>query len=262
VGAQDELFNADQFKPLFAALNPRIPVTVVPELGHLAMIADPRGCAAIATAWRRLVGGEKAERFDFKVREDMFAGFDGDTDAFKRAMALIDATLAADPDHAQALVWRGAGRLFLAGQAFRRQAFREGQELQRQALADMDRAVALAPNDIAVRIPRATSLLPYARFERPFNRAEADRLTATAISDFEYTLKVSEPWWTRLSEHGRGELLGGVADAWLGVGDPAKAAPYLERMTGELAGTPYANAAAARQADRASKAPLTCLGCH
>ena len=55
------------------------------------------------------------QRFDFKVREDMFAGMDGDTAAFDRAMKLIDDTLAADPDHAEALVWRGDGRLFLAG---------------------------------------------------------------------------------------------------------------------------------------------------
>ena len=46
------------------------------------------------------------------------------------------------------------------------------------------------------------------------------------------------------------------------LGDAAKAAPYLERMTKELGGTPYAKAAAARRADPASKAPLTCGGCH
>jgi hypothetical protein len=55
------------------------------------------------------------QRFDFKVREDMFAGMDGDTSAFDRAMKLIADTLAVDPDHAEALVWRGDGRLFLAG---------------------------------------------------------------------------------------------------------------------------------------------------
>ncbi len=60
------------------------------------------------------------QRFDFKVREDMFAGMDGDTAAFDRAMKLIDDTLATDPNHAEALVWRGDGRLFLAGQAFQR----------------------------------------------------------------------------------------------------------------------------------------------
>ena len=39
------------------------------------------------------------QRFDFKVREDMFAGMDGDTAAFDRAMKLIDDTLATDPNH-------------------------------------------------------------------------------------------------------------------------------------------------------------------
>lgn len=46
------------------------------------------------------------QRFDFKVREDMFAGMDGDTEAFDRAMKLIADTLAKDPDHAEA--WSGA----------------------------------------------------------------------------------------------------------------------------------------------------------
>ena len=40
------------------------------------------------------------QRFDFKVREDMFAGIDGDTAAFERAMKLIADTLAANPDNA------------------------------------------------------------------------------------------------------------------------------------------------------------------
>jgi hypothetical protein len=43
-------------------------------------------------------------------------------------MALIDRTLAANPNHAQALTWRGSGRMFMAGQAFRRGATAEGME--------------------------------------------------------------------------------------------------------------------------------------
>src|SRR5207253_5329434 len=110
---------------LFKALNPQIAVSVQPDLGHLDMIADPRGTKAVADAWQRLAGVERA-RFDMKVREDMFAGFDGDKAAFDRAMAVIERTLAAVPDHAEAVTWRGAGRLFLAGQAFRRGAIAEG----------------------------------------------------------------------------------------------------------------------------------------
>ena len=56
VGADDELFRADAFAALFASLNPRISVEVVPGLGHMDMIAQARACAAVAALWRRLVG--------------------------------------------------------------------------------------------------------------------------------------------------------------------------------------------------------------
>ena len=56
VGADDELFNADQFQPMMQAINPRIGVTVVPNQGHLSMIADPAATTAIAAAWRTLAG--------------------------------------------------------------------------------------------------------------------------------------------------------------------------------------------------------------
>lgn len=69
--------------------------------------------------WRRSVGiaavvavGISAaslaqERFDYQVRGDMFRAFGGNEAAFKNAMSIIDAKLREDPDHAEALVWRG-----------------------------------------------------------------------------------------------------------------------------------------------------------
>ena len=56
IGANDELFNADQFQPMMQAINLRIGVTVVPNQGHLSMIADPAATTAIAAAWRTLAG--------------------------------------------------------------------------------------------------------------------------------------------------------------------------------------------------------------
>jgi len=213
-------------------------------------------------AFTMSLGALAQQRFDFKVREDMFAGMDGDTVAFDRAMALIADTLAKDPDHAEALVWRGDGRLFLAGQAFQRRDFSEGLSLTAQGLTDMDRAVSLAPDNIAVRVPRAAGLLPFARGMRSFNPAEADRLTRTAIGDYEFVVAASAPWWSNLKSHGQGEVLGALADGWLQLGDVTKANIYLDRMTAQLPGTPYAKNAAARRADPAAKVPLTCLGCH
>jgi non-heme chloroperoxidase len=265
VGERDELFDAAAFVPLFAELNPRIEVSVQPGLGHLDMIADPRGTAAVAAAWQRLADaapGQRVERFDMKVREDMFAGFDGDEAAFKRAAALIDRTLAADPHHAEALTWRGAGRLFLAGQAFGRGAFAEGLRLQTEGLVDLERGVALEPDAPGTRAARGPVLMIYAAALRRHDRALADRLTATAIGDFEFMVERERSRWNGLAAHDRGELLGGLAQGWLQIDDPAKAAPYLERLIAELPNTPYAKAAAERRADPASKAALTCLGCH
>lgn len=202
------------------------------------------------------------QRFDFKVREDMFAGMDGDTAAFDRAMKLIDDTLAKEPDHAEALVWRGNGRLFMAGQAFQGGDTTSGQKLYAGGLADMERAVALAPNAIAVRVPRASGLLPTARTVRRANRAEADRLTRIAVDDFEFVLQASQSGWSRMSEHARGEVLGALAESWQALDDDAKASVFLDRMIAELAGTPYAKNAAIRRADPAAHKPLTCLGCH
>jgi pimeloyl-ACP methyl ester carboxylesterase len=56
IGANDELFNADQFKPMLQPIHPRIGVTIVPNETHLGMIADPPATAAIAAAWRKLAG--------------------------------------------------------------------------------------------------------------------------------------------------------------------------------------------------------------
>ena len=200
------------------------------------------------------------QRFDDKVRSDMFAGFDGNRASLDRAMQLLESTLAAEPDHAEALIWRGAGRLFLSGEAFTMNAFDVGQRLSNQGLADLERAYRLRPEAIGVRAARAPALLPFARGLRPFNQAEADRLTATAIGDFEFVMAASN--WDTLGGHARGELLGGLATAWLDLGQPAKAMPYLDRMVGELAGSPYAANAALRRADPSARTPLTCLGCH
>ena len=202
------------------------------------------------------------QHFDFKVREDMFAGMDGDTAAFDRAMKLIDDTLAKEPDHAEALVWRGDGRLFMAGRAFQGGDIALGQKLYAGGLADMERAVALAPNDIAVRVPRASGLLPTARAVRRVDRAEADRLARIAVDDFEFVLQASRSGWSRMSEHARGEVLGALADGWQALDDNAKASVVLDRMIAELPGTPYAKNAAIRRADPVARTPLTCLGCH
>ena len=57
VGANDELFNANQFQPMLQSVNPRIGLAIVPGETHLAMIADPAAAAAIVAAWKKLTEG-------------------------------------------------------------------------------------------------------------------------------------------------------------------------------------------------------------
>src|SRR5262249_10516835 len=99
------------------------------------------------------------ERFDYQVREDLFPPFAGRQASFTRAATLIDETLRANPDHAEALVWRGVARYWKAGQMFGTGDVAGARALAIDARADMDRALALAPRDIGVLVPRAAVLL-------------------------------------------------------------------------------------------------------
>src|SRR5262245_9337134 len=61
-----------------------------------------------------------AERFDYVVRDDFFAGLRGDVARLDRAMKTCEEMLARNPRHAEALVWHGAGLLAQARLAFER----------------------------------------------------------------------------------------------------------------------------------------------
>ena len=50
VGANDELLRAGTFLPLLRPIRPDIDVTILPNLGHMAMITNPMAFAAIRTA--------------------------------------------------------------------------------------------------------------------------------------------------------------------------------------------------------------------
>ena len=222
--------------------------------------------------WRRSVGlaavvavGISAtslaqERFDYQVRGDMFRAFGGNEAAFKNAMSIIDAKLRADPDHAEALVWRGAARYWKAGQSFGAGNTANARVLADAAMADMDRAIALQPSNIAVLIPRATVLLAAARYQRDPDRIR--NLATRVAADFETALAIRQPVFDQLGQHNRGEYLSGLAESWALAGKRDKAESYLRRILVELSNSPYAERAAAKLADWSDRRPLNCQTCH
>lgn len=55
VGERDELFFADRFAGVFAALNPSIPVRVTPGVDHMGMVLEPAAIAETVTSIRSML---------------------------------------------------------------------------------------------------------------------------------------------------------------------------------------------------------------
>lgn len=202
------------------------------------------------------------QRFDDLVRGDFFAGFAGNKEALVRGMKTTEQILAADPNHAEAKVWHGAGLLSQAGDTFQKGDYRTGTRLWDQALQEMQQAVDLAPTNVAVLIPRAATLITTSRFT-PADMAKP--ILETGVSDFEKVLKIQEAYFSSLSTHARGELLTGLADGWSRLGNADKARAYFQRITGELAGSVYEQKAQAwlgNKPEAKSPAFFNCSGCH
>ena len=216
----------------------------------------------VVTPWLAAGQSPAAERFDYVVRDDFFAGLRGDTARLARAMKVCEDLLAKNPRHAEALVWHGAGLLIRARDAFGRGDADGARTLSNRGVGEMEAAVAMAPADAGVLVPRGAVLSAAARNVRDPERAIA--FLRTAVDDYEKAVAVQAPAFPRMSEHARGELLGGLADGWQRLGDEDRARGYLTRMVAELPGSPYAEAAQKWLALRPMRGGpgLTCLGCH
>lgn len=183
--------------------------------------------------------GEK--RFDYLVRGDFFAGISGDRVAFDRAMKLCEDTLAKDPKHAEAMVWHGSGRFFLAGEAFKTGDLSKGIELRQRGAKEMNEAVILQPNNVAVLIPRGATLLEASRYNPDAEQAKNE--LQTAVTDYEKVLILQKAYFNSLSEHARGQLLLGLADGWSRLGNAARSKEVAQRIINELPGTRFAEQA-------------------
>lgn len=223
---------------------------------HIRMSAAVAVLAMSAALW-----GQEAVRFDHKVRNDFFAGFAGDREAFARGMKTAAETIAANPNHAEALVWHGAGLYMMAGQAFQKGDSQKGMELYGKAFAEMDKGVALEPKSIGVRIPRGAALLAATSMQPMDNRVRGE--VKRAAEDFQVTFDMQKGSLDTLGQHPLGQLLLGLGDAYSRLGETEKARTYFEMLEQKLPGTEWAKRAAAwKQNGRLTVAEQQCIGCH
>src|SRR6185369_1971191 len=200
------------------------------------------------------------ERFDYEVREEMFRAFGGNEAALQSAMATIEAKLKEHPDHAEALVWRGAAHNWLAGRALEAGDAAGARDLSAAGMADMDRALALEPSNIGVLVPRAAVLLAVARNQR--DAARMRDLAGQSAANFESALALRRNAFHNLGQHNRGEYLSGLAESWALAGNKETAEGYLRRILAELPNSVYAERAAAKLANWDERRPLNCQSCH
>jgi hypothetical protein len=233
--------------------------------GSLAVLAVlALGGSSLASLAKQGAGqsGAKQQRFDMLVREDFFAGFAGDAEALERGMRKCNEELAKDPQNAEVLVWHGAGLSYSAKKEFMAGNIEKGREIQARGMQEMNEAVGRRPDDVAVLIPRGSVLLSAALHVPSPEVAKRD--FQIAVGDYEKILQLQTSYLADVPVHAKGELLGGLAEGWNGLGEMEKSRGYLRLMIEELPGTAYSRRAQEVLDGGAKTGTLgtTCLSCH
>ena len=201
------------------------------------------------------------ERFDMKVRDYFFAGFRGNDASLEKGMKICEDALAANPKDAEAMVWHGSGVYFKSGLAFQKGDPQTGMELWTRGNDEMDRAVALAPDSIVVRIPRGSVLLTSSHYIPDPETART--VIEKGVSDFEKTYELQKSDFAKLGPHARGELMLGLADGYSRLGQTEKATHWFERIRTEMKGTRYEDSANLWFKTKSLPPQQAgCLGCH
>ncbi len=216
---------------------------------------------ALALAQTQPAARPTTERFDYLVRADFFAGVGGDEARLTKVIDFCATTLAEHPNHAEALVWHGAGMLVRSGLAFQRGDAASGGPLLDRGLKEMSDAVALAPDNPGVLIPRAAVLLEATR-GMP---AEMGRpLITSAVVNYLHVLEIQAPYFTTLGDHAKGELLFGLAEAYSRLGEQDNARRYFQQLISAAPTSGQTPKARQWMADGTiPKANgMSCVGCH
>jgi len=202
-----------------------------------------------------------AQRFDYLVRGDFFAGLAGDEARLQKARTTCEEALASNPKHAEALVWHGAIVLFEGGRAFGKGDFATGGQLFGRGLQEMNDAVSLAPDNPGVLIPRAAVLLEATRTMPP---DQARPLVESAVANYQHVLDIQRAVWPTLGDHAKGELLFGLAEGSARLGHQDEARGYFDRLLKDAPSSGQAPRAKAwlETGTVPQVNGVSCAGCH
>jgi tetratricopeptide (TPR) repeat protein len=202
------------------------------------------------------------KQFDYLVRADFFAGMTGDVERLDRAMKNAEAVLSKNPKHAQALVWHGGGLIARAAIAYRKGDNKNGDELWERGLKEMDEALVFAPDRIDVIIGRSATIIGLTQAGWDANDRKSRALLKSALLGYEKVYREQKPYFSKIDEHSRGELLFGLASGWSLLGEHQKAREYLRLIGKQVKGTDYETEAQKWLDKKTRVIEHDCRGCH
>lgn len=168
-------------------------------------------------------------KFDLALQKEFEKGVAGDEAALSRAMQRAEKILAANPQDAESLVWRGSASLVLAGNAYRSGNFAEGGKFWQKGLQEMDDAVKFAPDNFKVRYVRGATVLSAAKnFPDP---ATSKTLREKGIADYERLLSSTGEQSQKMLVSERSKILTALVQAYEKAGDKAKADFYKQQLS-------------------------------
>ena len=171
--------------------------------------------------------GAGRQRFDISCAPISSRGSPATRRGWSKGMAACERVLADNPNHAEALVWHGAGLAFSAGRAFQKGDMKPAASCGSAASRRWTKAVALEPDNVGVlhsagRAAASGDAEHAGRDGTAADREGRQRLRArprAAGGDF-----------GTLGDHPKGELLFGLAEGYSRLGNGEKARMYFDRL--------------------------------
>ncbi len=202
------------------------------------------------------VSGFLEDPFVTEYRRKFFSVFAGKTDEFEQGMRELSAMLAKNPNDARALVWHGNGLMVRAGLLKFHGKPEEGRALLVESKQELDRAVALDPDNVNILAMRAVTLYIAGKYWMDADLPKGS--WQAVIADLEKSRRILGPErMKKLSIHARGEILSELATAYTRTAQPGKARELWQEVEQAVPGSSYAEKAeVARKAlDSASAKP-------
>lgn len=197
-----------------------------------------------------------------QVREDIFAGWMvKDLDRFNQGVKRVDEILAANPNDAGAMAWKGGALLFQSVLAYEGGDMGRFRRIYRESKEWFDRAYKTNASDGGVLAVTGGSYIVFADRLPPEFQKEGNEMARKMFTELEEQQRAG---LDKFPVHFRGEVWSALAQSEQRLGNWAASKVHLERIVAKMDGTPYKTRAAAwlEKPESAGKTSLTCLTCH